>query len=355
MTSPHIWVPKSRIIEPKKELIVKSKIRGFFQLFKSKADAYGNLIPGSRRAVTPVFENIVVDSGLNMMGTTVTWFRGCHVGVGNATPSPADVALQSRVAGQGTKHDMSLAPVDDESGVYIRRIATWRFPQGTIDNENISEVGITGGTSNANAAGDTNFILWCRSLVVDGSGNPTTVTVLQDEILDVVYECRLYIPEGTGEDEHVVGGVPTSLEIRASLANSTTNNDRWWDGTNTTSTLYIGSSTQFIPAQTGSSFGRVAGFFTGANSGIGDTINDAPTGSRVSSTGASTDAYVGSSYQQTGQYVAGLDDANDASGVGALCVRTQMSNFQVGFNPRIMKTSDDILSVDVTYSWGRHE
>lgn len=355
MTVPHIWVPKSRIIEPKKELIVRSRIRGFFQLFKSKADAYGNLIPGSRRAVTPVFENIVVDSGLNMMGTTATWFRGCHVGTGNAPPAPTDVALQSRVAGQGVRHDMSLTPGDDESGVYARRTATWRFPQGAIDNENISEVGITGGSSDSNAAGDTNFTLWCRSLVVDSNGNPTTVTVLQDEILDVVYECRLYIPEGTVEDEYVVGGVPTSLEIRASLANSTTNNDRWWDGANPTSTAYTGSSTSFVQASAGTTPGRVAGFFTGANSGIGATINDAPTGSRDSSTTASTDAYVGSSYQRTGQYLAGLSVANDASGVGALCVRTQMSIFQVGFTPRIMKTSDDILSVDVTYSWGRHE
>ena len=58
---------------------------------------------------------------------------------------------------------------------------TWRFGQGVAAG-NISEVGLGWGNSN----------LWNRALIKDANGNPTTITVLSDEYLDVVSEIRDY-------------------------------------------------------------------------------------------------------------------------------------------------------------------
>lgn len=47
---------------------------------------------------------------------------------------------------------------------------------------NLSEVGMGWGNSN----------LWNRALIKDINGNPTTITILSDEYLDVVSEIRIY-------------------------------------------------------------------------------------------------------------------------------------------------------------------
>lgn len=351
MTTPHIWVPRARLIEP--VIHVRTGFKGLFRLFKAKVNSEGEEIAGTRRQVAQS-PNMVVDSGLNVMGTTPTWFRGCHVGTGTGTTSASDASLQNYVVGIANKISMSLVPVEDGGDVYIRRTAVWRFPQGTFSGENVTEVGITQGSTNANAAGNSNFTLWCRSLVVDSNGDPVAVTVLADEILEVEYECRLYVPTGTVQSQVNVNGTPTDIEVRAANANSTSQYLRWWYGNNAATTSYIGSNTSFLTPGTGGNPGVAAGFFVGASSAIGPTINDSPTGTRISSgVTAENSSYVASSHQIEGSYRAGLDDANDAAGVGALVARSELSLFQIGFSPRLQKTSDDILNVDVVHSWGR--
>ncbi|RKG44857.1 hypothetical protein [Acinetobacter sp. WCHAc060007] len=125
-------------------------------------------------------DNIVLDSGLARMSAG-DWFDRCCVGAGNSVPNAGQVALDSFIASTTTKQEAStfieIAAKPYHYGVRI----TWRFGIGVAAG-NISELGIGWGNNN----------LWDRALVKDTSGNPTTITVLSDEYLDVISEIRVY-------------------------------------------------------------------------------------------------------------------------------------------------------------------
>lgn len=138
---------------------------------------------------TPEFHNIVLTTGLERMAVN-TWIDRCVVGTGNSTPIASQVALDNFLASTTTV----ATDIQDTGGIQVttepyywfgRR--TWRFANG-VATGNISEVGLGWGNSN----------LWNRALVKDINGNPTTITVLADEYLDVVSEVRVYPKESTG-------------------------------------------------------------------------------------------------------------------------------------------------------------
>lgn len=138
---------------------------------------------------TPEFHNLVLNTGLERMAVD-TWINRCCVGTGNSTPVASQVALDNFLASTTT-----TAPgASDTGGIqvtdvpfywYARR--TWRFAVG-VATGNISEVGLGWGDSS----------LWNRALIKDINGNPTTITVLADEYLDVIAEVRVYPDESTG-------------------------------------------------------------------------------------------------------------------------------------------------------------
>ena len=138
---------------------------------------------------TPEFQNIVLTTGLERMAVG-TWIDRCVVGTGNSTPVASQVALDNFLAVTTT----TAAGVQDTGGIQVTTAPyywfgrrTWRFANG-VATGNISEVGLGWGNSN----------LWNRALVKDINGNPTTITVLADEYLDVVSEVRVYPKESTG-------------------------------------------------------------------------------------------------------------------------------------------------------------
>jgi len=131
---------------------------------------------------TDFFHNLVLDAGLNRMSVG-SWADRCCVGSGNSTPSVTQVALQSFIAST-TTYNISDSGLVTTSPCYLWARRTWRFAVG-VATGNISEVGL--GWSNTN--------LWNRALVKDINGNPTTITVLSDEYLDVVSEIRVYPAE----------------------------------------------------------------------------------------------------------------------------------------------------------------
>jgi len=138
---------------------------------------------------TPEFLNLVLTTGLARMAVN-TWIDRCCVGTGNSNPVASQVALDSFLA----LTTATAAGAADTGGIqvttapyywYGRR--TWRFAVG-VATGNISEVGLGWGNSN----------LWNRALVKDTEGNPTTITVLADEYLDVISEVRIYPKESAG-------------------------------------------------------------------------------------------------------------------------------------------------------------
>lgn len=151
---------------------VNARVGARFKLVAKKAD-------GTVTRETPWFLNLVLDTGLERM-TTDSYADRCCVGTGNSEPIPSQVALDAFKASTTTVQANSNGIVTTDT-VYGWARRTWRFDKGVAAG-NISEVGL--GWGNAN--------LWNRALIKDAAGNPTTITVLSDEYLDVISEIRCY-------------------------------------------------------------------------------------------------------------------------------------------------------------------
>lgn len=130
------------------------------------------------------FNNIVLDTGLAQMSVG-TWLNRCCVGTGNSTPVATQTQLDTFKASTTTIQGNPAGGMQLTTLPYYDWLrVTYRFGEGVAAG-NISEVGLGWGNVN----------LWNRALIKDTNGNPTTITVLADEYLDVITEIRVYPQE----------------------------------------------------------------------------------------------------------------------------------------------------------------
>lgn len=132
---------------------------------------------------TEWFKNIVLDTGLNQMSVG-TWIDRVRVGSGNSTPVTSQTQLDNTIASTTDvlSGSESVSKQTTTSPYYAMANRTYRFAEGVAAGS-ISEVGCGWGAG---------LDLWNRALVKDLNGNPTTITVLSDEYLDVIVEVRYY-------------------------------------------------------------------------------------------------------------------------------------------------------------------
>lgn len=130
---------------------------------------------------TPLFHNLVLDAGLDRLSVGSAIGRVC-VGSGNSNPVISQTQLDAFIASTTTSQgsDTGGKQITTEP-YYLWSRRTYRFGEGVAAG-NLSEIGL--GWSNTN--------LFNRALIRDANGNPTTITVLADEFLDVVVELRVY-------------------------------------------------------------------------------------------------------------------------------------------------------------------
>lgn len=113
------------------------------------------------------------------------WIDRCCVGTGNSNSVVTQTSLDTFKASTTTTQGAIEAGIQVTTLPYYMWLrSTYRFGEGVAAG-NISEIGL--GWANAN--------LWNRALVKDSNGNPTTITVLADEYLDVITEIRVYPQE----------------------------------------------------------------------------------------------------------------------------------------------------------------
>lgn len=143
-------------------------------------------------------KNLITDYGLdcltgNNMGGAINLVDGpmysCHIGNGTTTPSVSDVALAGSTTYWTTTVQSqvpaseNVSPVTDGSGTYYEVQRTFRFSNAGLAG-NFTEVGV----------GRSSGGLFSRALIVDAGGNPTSITILSGEQLDVTYKLRIYAP-----------------------------------------------------------------------------------------------------------------------------------------------------------------
>lgn len=127
------------------------------------------------------FPNLILNSGYDRLFETTSSVLGyIFVGSGSEPPNVEQTRLSNQIAWTNRSNNTTNG-WDQEGGFGFTRFSV-QFNQGAAAG-NISEVGVGWGSASD---------LFSRSLVVDSLGNPTTITVLEDEFLTVTYELRKY-------------------------------------------------------------------------------------------------------------------------------------------------------------------
>jgi hypothetical protein len=273
------------------------------------------------------FDNLITNNGLNLMGTEGNYLSYCQVGGGSTAPSVSDTALVSRIAGVAATGALASSIVDG----YLVVSREFSFATGAAAG-NISEIGI-GPVTTGN--------LFSRTLIKDGLGNPTTITILADEILNVSYEFKIKQP--TVDFVGNVSGI--NYKIRAAMStNSVGGSDSGWRVTNS-----LGSSRlKFVHGTVNrnpTSLPTIYSGNIGPDSGI-------PTGSEVAIIQSiSNAAYVQNSFKTDFTFTMppALFNGTFRSGLfyPGPCA------FQYEFSPDITKTNLQELVIGFSVSWAR--
>ena len=285
---------------------VKVGMAGYFKIDVIKPD-------GSIKELAPFQKNLILNQGLD----NNLYKNYCHVGTGTSTPVVTQTGLDARVADVAGSGNSSVN--SGSAPYYTDSTQTFTYAVGTFNGEALTEIGLgsTGLTS-----------LWSRSLIKDSGGVPTSITILNDEILVVTYTIRIIPP--TTDVVTVVG--PHTCTVRATNVNSS---GLWF----MTFGSFFGSTAQFW-AYTNYTLPAIDGAIPSAlfNSSYGGTLPISYPAAR------------------TGRYTIslGVNDANAANGISGLRVNNWGGcSFSASFSPAIMKTSDDTLTLEIDITWDR--
>ena len=276
------------------------------------------------------FPNLILNTGLDLLATNDPYIEYCFVGTGNTPPTVNDTNMESFVASTISKA-VNTGGVATSAPYYSYQRIVFRFNAGAAVG-NLAEVGvgiispITG-----------NRILFCRTLIKDSFGNPTTITLLPDEILEVTYELRHYVPvvDTTGTIT-LTGNIGGTYDYILRPSNVTSYHPNalvgWAGGMNYRHNNYM---------------------FTYAHSGGFGPITGTPTGSNYQSTSSKAESYVTGTYSAAVTYFFGVDAGNIPEGIKSIVFTMGTGRYQVEFTPPIPKTNLNSLSLTFGYSWAR--
>ena len=138
--------------------------------------------------------NLITDFGIDKLylgssysgDTTNNWAYYCSVGADNTPPTESDEALFNKI-GATASYDTGYNSSSVEGAPNYRSIHTtkYTFTQGSVEG-NISEVGV-GSKSDGTK-------LVSRALILDGNGNPTTLSLTSIDQLTVYYRITIQFP-----------------------------------------------------------------------------------------------------------------------------------------------------------------
>jgi len=293
-----------------------SKLEG---LYKFEAVKIVEGVEIYRRPLTDWIPNLITNGGLDRFAAYNDYMFYCQVGSSNTTPTNSDTGLGSQIAytSSGT---YTGAGVDSVSPYYRWERTIFRFAEGTAAG-NLSEVGVSWHPT---------IGIFSRALILDINGDPTTITVLSDETLDVTYEFRTY-PKLTDSTGTIV---------------FTGNIGGTYDWITRTANITSGYPDTQPPK-------AAAGYLTQSFNGTIGAITSSPSGTAGSGLSHTIGSYVSGNYYRDFTYTASLTDANISGGIGAVLGYNAFGYWQMQFTPAIPKTANDILTFAMRYSWGR--
>jgi len=307
-------------------------LEGFYQLTVRDAAT------GKITKQTKPFKNLITDSGLDyfFIGFEGNYsipqvLQGAYVGTGTTAPTYADTTLTTLLASTNSL-DFANSPMSAWTYVaaagavppYWTSTGSWTFGVG-VATGTLAEVGIGGWISTA-----PNYILQSHALIVDGTGAPTTITVLSTEQLTLTYTLNLYWNTTTQTGSMSISGVTYALSWLPYQLNSTNGG----------------------AYQTFAGNGNVSALI-GYNGSLGTPLTS-PSGSFGNATGLSVAAYSAGSYFQQVTYTCDVNHLNFPGGITVLAVNSWWHKFQIGFTPAIPKDNTYTFTFVCNFSLARY-
>jgi hypothetical protein len=326
----NIWTRRTKILEPRAALILRPQVAGRWKLEAIRPD-------GRRRLLADWFPNLIVDGGLDLPGQNGQFISACAVGTGNSAPDFSDTGLDSQIAVTATKVSAPNGS-NETADRYCWTRVVFRFSTGTAAG-NLAEIGIK-------CTSPDKFL--SRALILDGDGDPATITVLADEVLDATYEFRVYPPLSDVPGVMTVSGEDYDVVMRTAVVG------QW--------TLQHGGLGGGQGFSAGASTLQAALYPSTSTLGA---VTTGPTGSSEVSNvfGGTTSTYVPGSYVSDFGYTFDLDHGNVSGGAAAALIpvgsrATSDSGaahffFQMSIDPPLPKDNTNNLVLNFRSSWAR--
>lgn len=287
------------------------------------------------------FRNTIVNDGLNAIASEKIEARSfsagltqyCQVGTGTTAPTTTDSTLESFLAEtlEDGPNNFQTGFNDSVSPPYHWFQRSVEFPQGTATG-NLTEVGFF---DDDEASGP---IMFCRQLFKDQQGDPTTITVLSDEILQVLIEVRKFASDLTDQTGQItISGSTYDLILRPHDYTSNANtwgsfNSRDFVGTLTPNRFGLATDSDLVPKENQQSTGSTPNSLTQRSYTTGDFYRD-------------TEIVFD---PQTANFAGGIRTVTFGSGD-----EVDDAPWQIQFDPAIPKTDTERLVLEFRLIWGR--
>ena len=290
------------------------------------------------RLDTGFFPNVITNLGLDAIGNNHDLFHYCAVGGGNSTPLNTNTKLDNFLAvGSQISSDSKFDydPVRDTEFYKCSRTVGYRFTG--LDNKNISEVGLVDDYRPELHSAFT------RTLIKNSNGDPTVITVLSGEILELHY--RLWQVFDLKDKDQVVTAmidgveVPVNVKIRlAGVGGARISNEWGYHNVIGQGVAFDGNYARFGTGEIGEITGLISGQF--------------------SYIGMSWEAYQLSTYKRKFYVNTSITEA--VNPIRSLLFFTGLGAYQVRFGTvggdlPIDKTNQDALQLGFEVSWRRYE
>lgn len=293
---------------------------------------------GTVRLDTGFFPNVITNLGLDAIGNDHNLFHYCAVGGGNSTPLNTNTKLDNFLAAGSqisseSKYDYD--PVRDTEFYKCSRTVGYRFTG--LDNKNISEVGLVHDNRPELHSALT------RTLIKNSNGDPTVITVLSGEILELQY--RLWQVFDLKDKDQVVTAMIDGVEVPVNVKIRLADVGGWHYN------FVVGMGIMY----NGSNYGSHPLFGTGEIGEITGRNSEPVGGYHI---GLDWEAYQPSTYKRKFYVNVSITDA--VHPIRSFLFHTGLGAYQVRFGTvggdlPIDKTNQDILQLGFEMSWGRYE
>lgn len=332
-----------------------------------------NTTTGVTRELAPWQDNLITDIGLNTMGgwnyrdmpsdpgsnydstgaTEYVW-----VGSGATPPQFSDTAPAQFVKATRQVIATSVVQSGPSDTVHFtggRKV--FQFAAGEATGT-LAEVGLSNGR-HTNITGTYKLYMFSRALIKNANGDPITVTVLADEILQVTYEHRMYLDSADpkivtlmdGDTAHEFKMYPYGFGAGTAY--------RWIDGS------YFGYSTRFSSSSYGADIFMQKNDSTPLSQAVPTPTQQISAmyvfmnGDQLSSTGKSQSHPIAVWGERTRKYLLTLGvntSPQNIRNIGGFTSSGTDTGFQyLGYiNPVIHKAFDETLTFEFTTTWGRY-